>query len=269
MDMLNPEVTMSRNFVVTGGSSGIGAAVVSKLLAAKCSVWNLDVADQDALPVNDIHCDLSDPIAVKDAIGQLPAEIDGLISVAGAAPGGVSDIQLVSINFLSVRLLIEGLIERVKPAGSIVIVASSAGRDWRENESNVSSLLGTKDYESGVNWLREHTHLWQQDAYKFSKQCAAAYTYRAAGLGRDRQVRVNCLNPGIVETQLSSSFRKMLGEQRYDEIVRLSGRAGQPDDVAEVAEYLLLGDCQWLNGVEITVDGGYYAGQIGGWITPP
>ena len=61
----------------------------------------------------------------------------------------------------------------------------------------------------------------------------------------------------------------MLGKDKFDYIVNASGRAGQPDDVAAVAEYLLIGDSEWVNGIELTVDGGYYAGIVGGWITPP
>ncbi len=267
--MLMIEVNMTKTVVVTGGSSGIGAAVVSRLIAADCEVWNLDVADQTLDAVNTVHCDLADPAAVEGVLNKLPARIDGFASVAGVAPGVLSDTHLMAINFLSVRLLIEHLIETVSDAGSMVIVASSAGRDWRDNETAVNAMLDTTSYEAGLDWLKQNAHLWQDKAYKFSKQCAAAYTYRAAGLGREQHIRVNCVNPGIVETRLSPSFRSMLGEETFDYIVNASGRAGQPDDIAAVVEYLLLGDCEWLNGVELTVDGGYHAGLVGGWISPP
>ena len=260
---------MSTNVVVTGGTSGIGAAVITRLLAAGCTVWNLDVATDDSTSVHTIHCDLADPAAVVQAVNELPDRIDGFISVAGVAPGSVPDIQLVAVNFLSVRVLVEQLVPKVSDAASLVIVASSAGRDWRDNKSAVTALLDTADFESGLAWLSDHQHLWQDDPYKFSKQCAAAYTYRAVALGRDRRVRVNCINPGIVETRLSPAFRTMLGKDKFDYIVNASGRAGQPDDVAAVAEYLLIGDSEWVNGIELTVDGGYYAGIVGGWITPP
>ena len=46
------------------------------------------------------------------------------------------------------------------------------------------------------------------------------------------------------------------------------GRTGTPAEVAEVVEFLAVGDCAWLNGVELTLDGGYYAGIVGGWIEP-
>ncbi|MEM7002051.1 MAG: SDR family oxidoreductase [Pseudomonadota bacterium] len=260
---------MSKNIVVTGGSSGIGAAVVARLRASGCHIWNIDLAKADSEGITHVHCDLADPVAVEHAIEELPSHIHGFISVAGLAPGVGSEEQLLAVNFLSVRLLIERLQARVVEAGSMVIVASSAGRDWRENLPAVEGLLATQGFAAGLDWLQTNLAVWQDNAYKFSKQCAAAYTYRAVGLGRDRGVRVNCINPGIVETPLSPAFRSMLGGETFDYIVNASGRAGQPDEIAAVAEYLLVGDCAWLNGVELTVDGGYYAGLVGGWINPP
>ncbi len=50
--------------------------------------------------------------------------------------------------------------------------------------------------------------------------------------------------------------------------MRQIGRHAKPDDIAQVIEFLAIGDCRWLNGVEIVVDGGYTAGIIGGWINP-
>ena len=78
-------------------------------------------------------------------------------------------------------------------------------------------------------------------------------------------VRVNCINPGITQTRLSTVFRAMIGNEKYDRITRLSGRSGQPEDLAGLTEFLTVGDATWINGVEITVDGGYHAGVIAGW----
>ena len=260
---------MAKNVVVTGGSSGIGAAIIARLLDADCRVWNLDVVDDAVDGVTSLHCDLSDPLEVADAVAELPDRVDAFVSAVGIAPGVAPESQIVSVNFLGVRLMVERLLPKVVDSGSLVIVASSAGRDWRDNQSTVDALLDTADYSAGMDWLNANPSLWQDDPYKFSKQCAAAYTYRAVGLGRARKVRVNCINPGIVETRLSPAFRSMLGGEKFDNIVSASGRAGQPDDIAAIAQFLLVGDCSWLNGVEITVDGGYHAGIIGGWITPP
>jgi len=258
-------MTKPRTIALTGGSSGIGAAVIDRLHAAGCLIFNLDRVPSTRPGVMELDCDISKPHTIDAAITQLPDELDALISVAGVAPGIVDDETLIAINFLGMRHLIEGVLPRIIDKGSVVIVASSAGRDWRD-EPRVQDLLDTGDFDDGSAWVRENADAGQANAYKFSKQCAAAYTYRAAGIGRDRSVRFNCVNPGIVETALSPHFQNMLGADRYDRIIAASKRAGTPQDVAEVIEYLAIGHCQWLNGVELTVDGGYYAGIVGGWI---
>ena len=257
---------MSQTYVISGGTSGIGAALVDRLLAQGALVFNLDVAPHPSNSVNTILCDLSEPAAIDAAVDKLPQHINGLVSCAGVAPGALPELKVMQINFLGMRYLTERLLPRVLDNGSVVTVASSAGRDWRENIDNVVAMLDCSSFAAGTTWLQENLRRWDAESYRFSKQCAAAYTYRAAGLAHDRGVRVNCINPGIVATGLSPAFKKMVGEARYDLIVEASGRPGRPDDVAEVAEYLLTGECRWLNGTEITVDGGYYAGVVGGWI---
>ena len=82
-------------------------------------------------------------------------------------------------------------------------------------------------------------------------------------------MRVNCVNPGSTETQLTPAFRELVGAELYDWGVAQIGRHGTPDDIAEVIEFLAIGQCRWLNGVELLVDGGYVAGTVGGWINPP
>ena len=77
---------------------------------------------------------------------------------------------------------------------------------------------------------------------------------------------MNCVNPGSTGTGLTKDFRQLVGEEMYDWGVKQIGREGTPDDIAEVIEFLAIGDCRWLNGVELTVDGGYIAGLVGGWV---
>lgn len=280
---------MSQQVVVTGGASGIGAAAVARFTARGCRVYVLDV---QPVPASNFHrsgapglavpaaryirCDLADAASIDAAIAQLPPSIDAVVNVAGIARSAQAN-TVVAVNFLGLRHLTEGLMAegahgerpaRLADGASIVNVASSAGRDWPTCQTVVSSLLDTADYGSGLAWLREHADAWCENPYKFSKQCAAAYTYRASAIARARGLRVNCVNPGVVETDLSPEFRQLIGSDMYDWIEQQVGRHAKPDDVAGVIEFLAVGDCAWLNGVEITVDGGYYAGIVAGAIRP-
>jgi NAD(P)-dependent dehydrogenase (short-subunit alcohol dehydrogenase family) len=256
---------MSKVVALTGGATGIGAAAVARLVAADCQVYVLDVATPTAPHTAFVHCDLGRPEAIDAALAQLPDRVDAVVNVAGIA-GPNPAIGVMAVNFLGLRHLTESLVPRISNGGTVVNVASTAGWDWEKRADLVTALLDTPDFASGVDWLNTHAAEWTGNPYKFSKQCAAAYTYRAAGFALPYGVRVNCVNPGAVETQLTPAFRELVGPEMYDWGVRQIGRPGAPQDIAEVIEFLAIGQCRWLNGVEIVVDGGYIAGLVGGWV---
>ncbi len=256
---------MSKVIALTGGATGIGAATVTRLIAADCEVYVLDVAAPRAHHATFIHCDLGHAGAIDAATAQLPDQLDALINVAGI-PGPEPAAGVVAVNFLGMRHLTESLVPRINRGGSVVNVASSAGWDWQKRVTIVNALLDTPDYAAGLDWLATHAHEWNANPYKFSKQCAAAYTHRASGFALPFDVRVNCVNPGATETQLTPQFRELVGPAMYDWGVAQVGRSGTPADIAEVIEFLAIGACRWLNGVEVLVDGGYISGILGGWV---
>jgi NAD(P)-dependent dehydrogenase (short-subunit alcohol dehydrogenase family) len=256
---------MAKVVALTGGATGIGAATVARFCAADCEVYVLDLVEPKAADVRFVRCNLGDPAAIDAAIAQLPSQLDALVNVAGIA-GPEPAVAVVAINFLGLRHLTESLVPQIRGGGTVVNVASTAGWDWKKREDVVASLLDTRDFAAGVRWLETNDALWRENPYKFSKQCAAAYTYRAAGFALPYKVRVNCVNPGATQTQLTPAFRELIGSAMYDWGIAQIGRHGSPDDIAEVIEYLAIGACRWLNGVEIVVDGGYIAGLVGGWV---
>ncbi len=256
---------MAKIVALTGGTTGIGAAVAQRMIERDCEVHVLDVVKPARADVRYIPCDLGDPLSIDACVAKLPDRIDVLISVAGIA-GARGDRSAIAVNFLGMRHLVERALARIVDGGAVVNVASTAGWDWQKRRDDVTSMLDTRDFASGLAWLAAHPDAWRENPYKFSKQCAAAYTYRAAGLAVSRGVRVNCVNPGAVETKLTPAFRELVGPAMYDWGVAQIGRHGRPADIAEVIEFLAVGPCGWLNGVEIVVDGGYIAGIVGGWV---
>lgn len=250
--------------VVTGGASGLGEALVRRLVAHK--VWILDRNEPANLAEGHhyIAVDLSDPASIQEAVSALPAELDGLANVAAIADAPDTSLVL-AVNFLGLREMTEGLIPRLG-AGRIVNISSIAGRDWQKRYEKLVPLLETSGFEEGLAWVREHLDGMTRDPYALSKRVVTAYTLRMAQGGVSQGYRINSVSPGPIETPLYPEFESLMGKDHSDWTREQTGRRAEPNDIAEVVDLLLTGECSWLNGVDIPVDGGYSAGIESGWI---
>ncbi len=254
-------------YVVTGGSSGVGAALVSRLTAIGHNVVNLDVQspkdELDGCAFQQV--DLSDPNAIAAAVKTLPAALDGLANVAGIARA--SDPSLViAVNFLAPRLLAELLSQRIRSGGSVVNVSSIAGWDWQARLDRISPLLTTASFEAGRQWSQDNAEVLARDPYTFSKRCLSAWSAKRAQTFKETGVRTNCISPGAIDTPLHPQFKELMGEAHAQWELEQVGRMASPGDIAQVLDMLLTSEVDWLNGADLPVDGGYTAGRASGWI---
>lgn len=256
---------MRASVLMTGGATGIGAATAARMAAHGAEITILDVAEPTHGHGRFVPCDLSDAGAIDAVLDGLPGSWDALVNVAGI-PGPRPAEPVVAVNFLGMRHLVLRALPRIRAGGSITVVASTAGRDWQRRAAVVGQLLDTADFAAGLAWCRDNAASWEKDPYTFSKQCAVAWIYRAAGLALGSGVRVNSVSPGGTQTRLTENFTAQIGAEQVAWMNRQVGRPAEPDDIAKIIEFIALGDCGWLNGVDIAVDGGLTAGLIGGWI---
>ena len=140
------------SYIVTGGSSGVGAALVELLSRGGHTVWNLDVA-APASPgaATWIECNLGDPSRISVAVNRLPARIDGLANVAGMARAA-DPVTVMAVNFLGMRELTRHLTPRLNEGAGIVCVSSIAGRDWKKRQDALATLLATDGMATGLDW---------------------------------------------------------------------------------------------------------------------
>lgn len=258
--MKSPVVT------VTGGATGIGAAVVDQLLEQGATVHVLDVAEVE--PRDNVHfvsCDLADPASIQAALPQLPDQIDAHCNVAGVAGPTPAD-WVLKVNFLGLRCLTDSLFERITAGGSVVNVSSSAGRKWEKRRQVVEPLVDTADFETGLAWALENEGRWNRDPYTFSKQCVTLWTHKAAQRGATGAVRINAVSPGGVDTQLTPNFRDQMGNEYSDWLRTFTDRGAAPAEMAEPIVWLAIGNSRWVNGADLMVDRGLEAGMISGWV---
>lgn len=227
------------NILITGGSRGIGAAAV-KLFAEKGHrVWFLYEKNHDAAGAvcaqtgaEAICCDVADRDKVLASLAGLPA-MDVLINNAGIAHYGlISQIgkehwdRMFAVNVHGMYHCIEAVLPGMLQQQSGCII-------------NVSSMWGQVGASCEV-------------CYSACKGAVIAMTKALAKELGPSGIRVNCLAPGVVLTDMCSSIDPETMDWLKEDTPL--GRHGRPEDMARAMEYLA--DADFLTGQVLPVNGG-------------
>lgn len=238
--------------IVTGAASGIGAETARELRRRGARVIGVDL--NDCPDVDDYHrVDLMDRAAIDELIERLPAGCQGLCNIAGVAPSQPG-ATVLTVNTMALRHLTNGLAPRLAPGASIVNLASMAGNGWRDHLSQIQELLAL-DWDEIPDFVERHGLDEGPRSYFLSKEAVIVWTMQNRWTWRDREIRMNCVSPGPIETPILPDFLETLGD-RAQESVRNMDRFGTPEDVAPVIAFLLGDEARWFRGSNITPDGG-------------
>jgi NAD(P)-dependent dehydrogenase (short-subunit alcohol dehydrogenase family) len=261
--MTHPFSYEGRRAVVTGGASGVGAAlldVLGELDAGHVTVLDLrpPAGPHDAF----LSTDLSNEHAVRDAMAKIEAPIHALFNNAGVADTQPAPIVL-KVNYLALRTLSEGLLDRIADGGAIVNTASIAGNLWRKRAEQIDALLDLdigEGWDGSLQWFDANGASLGQSPYNFSKELVERYTQRSSRPTIRRGVRTNSVCPGPIDTPLLPDFRKATSDQIIDWNIReMNGRPVSPREVAVALAFLGSPAASYVNGVNLDVDGGFGA----------
>lgn len=255
---------MEHPVIVTGGASGVGAETVRQLQSRGHTVICLDINAPVDSNLEFHRCDLSDPASIEAVAAKLTGTYSALLNIAGV-PGGLDAELAMKVNFFGLRLLTEKLWDRIADNGSVVNVASIAGNNWRKRRGAISELLATKGFDDGMAWWAANGDKVGTDAYTLSKEAVVVYTMALAGEGLARNISVNDVGPGPVETPILADFARDAGEDNMKAMIDMVGRPASPSDIAEALVVLAERQISWLNGHHLVVDGGMVAGHSAGW----
>ena len=235
--------------IVTGGSRGIGKATASILaehgaqvvITSKNTITLENTAKEIknvlAIP-GDIRSESDVVNVVKNTIEKF-GKIDILINNAGVLPDikplhEISEEEwnrVIDINLTGQFRFTKAVLPHLMKTGGCIV--------------NVSSDAGLRSFEN-----------FQADAYTASKAALVLLTKAWAVEYAKYKIRVNCVCPGIVDTDMTRPFLGNEVDIAMATAEHPIGRIGKPEDVAKAILYLVSEDSSWVTGAILPIDGG-------------
>ncbi|MBQ4811989.1 oxidoreductase [Pseudoalteromonas luteoviolacea] len=236
--------------IITGGSFGIGKAIVEKLQSQNYQVFNLDIEASELGEHR--YCDVSEVEQVQKVIHEIIVEtgrVDALISNAGKhLSATIEDTDeatldaLFALNVKGAYAAVQAVLPTMKhqQEGKIVFISSDQAHVGKPNSF----------------------------AYNLTKHALASMAKTTALDYASFNIRANAVCPGTIETPLfHNAIDKYCARSGADkalivaeeEALQPLGRLGQPNEVAALVSFLLSDDAAFITGSLQTIDGGYTA----------
>jgi len=269
-----------KQVVVLVGAGSIGLAIARRVSAGKHLViadYNEDNAKKAAQTLEDagfevstVKCDLGSKADILSLVQYATGNGDviNLINAAGVSPSQAPVERILQVDLYGTSVLLEEFGKVIAEGGSGVIISSQSGHRLPAlpQEQNDALAMTPCDQLLELPFLQEITDTLK--AYQYSKRCnVLRVMYEATRWGK-RGATVNSISPGIIITPLAND--ELHGPRKDGYLNMIKGmparRAGTPDEVGDLAEFLMSSRGRFISGTDLLIDGGctasYWYGDL-------
>jgi NAD(P)-dependent dehydrogenase (short-subunit alcohol dehydrogenase family) len=253
--------------VVVGCASGIGEATARELVRMGGEVHGFDISASSVELASFTKCDLRDRAQIDAAVDGVEGPIDALFYCAGL-PQTFPGVEVLQVNFLSVRYLIERALPKLRQGSAIAVIASTAGNGFPVRMPVIEGLIATEDYDAGLAWAGEKLAA-EGDPYMFSKEVVIVW-----GLGESQRlikqgIRLNLLSPGPTVSGMTKDFEAVSSAKIIDVFTAPIDRRSSAAEQSYPLIFLNSDGASYVNGLNLIADGGFTSGVMLGMIDVP
>lgn len=244
-------ILVNKVAIVTGGSRGIGKAIVEEFTKNKAKVYFTYHKDdaaatqvQDACGAVPVKCSQTDNDCIEQTISSVIQD-NGKIDILVNNAGITSDNFLMMMSFEQWEKVINtNLHGAYRWAKAVSRPMLSAKNGIIVNISSIAGLVGTAG----------------QTNYAASKGGLLAFTRSLAAELGPKGIRVNAVVPGFIETDMTAVMPRQIKKESMEKL--LLKRFGKPEEIAQVVLFLSSDSASYIAGQAIVVDGGLSATTV-------
>jgi NAD(P)-dependent dehydrogenase (short-subunit alcohol dehydrogenase family) len=234
--------------VITGGNAGIGLSTAKLFVDEGAYVF---ITGRRADELEKAKAEIQRNVtAVQGDISNMD-DLDRLYETVAKEKGGV-DIIVANAGTVEEKALADATPEHFDKIFNV---------NARGTFFTVQKAVSLLRDDGAIVLIGSNTHLrgrWPYAAYSASKAAVRSYARTWADEFRGRNIRVNCISPGPIDTPVINRSMGDAAQARregFKQSVPL-GRMGEPEEIASVALFLASSDSSYMTGCDLVVDGG-------------
>ncbi|MCB2076621.1 MAG: SDR family oxidoreductase [Novosphingobium sp.] len=261
-----------KTIVMTGGASGLGEAAARILGDLGAIVHVADIAEPRVPYASFTSLDLSDFSGIRSACERLRdlGPIDFLFPVAGIPPHTFGPLHCMVVNYIGTRLFTEEMLPAVRDGGTVGLIASTAGRNWRDFLAEHLETLKIADPDRARAFFEANPEKLR-DGYSPSKELLIVWAQQVAmPLAQEHRIRINTIAPCPIDTPFMATTAEATGMDFHNDYPHpLLGRMASAEEQAMSLLLLSSPLNASVTGATLFTDQGLAGGWLTGSLAPP